>query len=85
MNHWGGVANFRWKLIVDKKYKNQQTVNGFANWTDFYPINSTEKIFFIEVNFKDEIAKIQSKKERNKIKLLKITPAAVFYRRYSYF
>ena len=64
-NHWGRVANCRWKLIADENYKNQQTVIGFAKWTDFYPINSNEKIFFIEVSFDKKIAKIQSKKENS--------------------
>ncbi len=44
-------------------YKNQDKVIGFAKWNDFYPINSTEKIFFIDVNFEEKTAKIQSKKE----------------------
>jgi hypothetical protein len=63
-NHWGRVANCRWKLISDDTYKNQQIVIGFAKWTDFYPISSTEKIFFIQVDFKEKTAKIQPKKEK---------------------
>jgi len=62
-NHWGRVANCRWKLLANEDYKNQQIVIGFAKWTDFYPINSTEKIFFIDVDFDKKTAKIQTKKE----------------------
>ncbi len=62
-NHWGRVANCRWKLISDNNYKNQQIVIGFANWTDFYPINSTEKNFYILVDFEGKTVKIQPKKE----------------------
>jgi len=62
-NHWGRVANCRWKLITDKNYKNQNSVIGFAKWVDFYPINSSEKIFFINVDFEEKTAKIQSNKE----------------------
>ncbi|MGJ8759863.1 MAG: hypothetical protein ACSHXA_04930 [Polaribacter sp.] len=62
-NHWGRVANCRWKLIANEDYKNQQTVIGFAKWKYFYPINSTEKIFFIAVNFNKKTAIIQPKKE----------------------
>ena len=58
-NHWGRVANCRWSLIANDAYKNQQEVIGFAKWTDFYPTNSTEKIFFIAVDFACESAKIQ--------------------------
>ena len=63
-NHWGSVANCRWKLITDKKYKNQQIVIGFAKWADFYPINSTEKIFFIKVDFENKSVTLQPKKEK---------------------
>lgn len=62
-NHWGRVANCRWKIIADENYKNQQTVVGFAKWSDFYPINSNEKNFFICVDFKLKTATLQSKKE----------------------
>lgn len=59
-NHWGRVANCRWKLIAKDTYKNQETVIGFAKWTSFFPINSTEKIFYIDVNFQKKLAKIQA-------------------------
>ncbi|PQJ72009.1 hypothetical protein [Polaribacter butkevichii] len=62
-NHWGRVANCRWKLIANEDYKNQNIAIGFAKWVDFYPLTSTEKYFFIEVNFEDKTAKIQPKKE----------------------
>ena len=62
-NHWGRVANCRWKLISITNYKNQEVVVAFAKWTDFYPINSDEKTFFIEVDFIKKITNIQTKKE----------------------
>jgi hypothetical protein len=64
-NHWGRVANCRWKLIANDGYKNQQIVIGFAKWSDFYPINSSEKIFFIQVDFENKTAKLQPKKENS--------------------
>ncbi len=62
-NHWGRVANCRWKLISSENYKNQQEVIAFAKWTDFYPINSSEKLFFIHIDFDKKTAKIEPKKE----------------------
>ncbi|PQJ82483.1 hypothetical protein [Polaribacter glomeratus] len=59
-NHWGRVANCRWKITTNENYKNQQIVIGFAKWSDFYPISSSEKLFFIAVNFDKRTAKIQS-------------------------
>ena len=49
-NHWGRAANCRWRLITNSDYKNQIEIVGFARWTDFYPNNETEKLFFIEIN-----------------------------------
>ncbi len=49
-NHWGRAANCRWRLITNADYKNQTVIVGFAKWTDFYPNNDTEKLFFIEIN-----------------------------------
>jgi hypothetical protein len=60
-NHWGRVANCRWKIKVNEAYKNQQIVIGFGKWTDFYPINSTQKNFFIAVNFEEKAANLQPK------------------------
>lgn len=50
-NHWGRVANCRWRLQSDVKLKNQNYYVGFAKWTDFYALNETEKQFYISVDF----------------------------------
>ena len=49
-NHWGRVANCRWKLISKSPYKNQVCVVGFAKWSAFTSINSNDKRFYIEVD-----------------------------------
>ena len=64
-NHWGRVANCRWKLISSNNYKNQQTVIGFAKWSDFYPIHSSEKNFFININFQEKTVQIQPKNKNS--------------------
>lgn len=50
-NHWGRVANCRWRLLSNKKIKSQNFYTGFAKWSDFYPLNETEKQFYITVDF----------------------------------
>ena len=50
-NHWGRVANCHWRLIPLDKFKNQNTIVGFANWSDFYSNNDNSKLFFIKVDF----------------------------------
>ncbi|MFT5958382.1 MAG: hypothetical protein ACI8VJ_000120 [Polaribacter sp.] len=74
-NHWGRVANCRWKLKATAHYKNQQIVIAFAEWKDFYPINSTNKIFFIDVNFEQKTAKIQPKSKNKKRTLFSFAKA----------
>ena len=57
-NHWGRVATCRWKIQGIEKYKNQKYYVGFAKWENFYPLNDTDKVFYITVNFETEQAKI---------------------------
>ena len=49
-NHWGRLANSKWRLIpmeieTDSKYK-----IGFAKWDCFYPDNATEKLYYLEMD-----------------------------------
>lgn len=55
-NHWGRVANCRWRLLPMSDYKNQHTKIGFANWTDFYPNDENANLFFIQVNWEQKTA-----------------------------
>lgn len=49
-NHWGRAANCRWRLLPNSNYKNQTIICAFANWTDFYPNDETQKWYFIDYN-----------------------------------
>lgn len=49
-NHWGRVANCRWKLTNVEQYKNQNWYVGYADWTDFYDLQSLEKICYLKVD-----------------------------------
>ncbi len=66
-NHWGRAANCRWRLISNtnlnssSKVNNSQNRIGYANWTDFYPSNETENLFYIEVNFEIKNVTFQHK------------------------
>lgn len=55
-NHWGRVANCRWRLLPLSDYRNQHTKIGFANWTDFYANDETANLFFIQVNWEQKTA-----------------------------
>jgi hypothetical protein len=59
-NHWSRVANCRWRLLPNPNTVTLSAVEvpnshrvklGFALWTNFYPDNDFEKLYFIEVDF----------------------------------
>jgi hypothetical protein len=65
-NHWGRVANCRWRLLSDKKLKSQEYHVGFAKWSDFYSLKETEKQFYISVNFETKEVGFHHQKESEK-------------------
>ena len=65
-NHWGRVANCRWRLLSDEKIKNQDFYVGFAKWAHFYPLNETEKQFYISVDFDKKIVDFHHKETNEK-------------------
>ena len=57
-NHWGRAANCKWRLISSPNLQtnssfDKRTKLGFARWTDFYPDNDFERLYFIEVDFEE--------------------------------
>ena len=59
-NHWGRVANCKWKINGIEAYKNQIYYVGYAKWSDFYPLNSKEKDFYITIEAKTNEQKINN-------------------------
>ena len=49
-NHWGRVANCRWKLHSNNKVSQGYCV-GYADWSSFYPNDEREKNYVVCVNF----------------------------------
>ena len=50
-NHWGRLANSKWRLVplspaTESKYK-----TGFAKWEDFYPDNAIDSLYYLEADF----------------------------------
>lgn len=64
-NHWGRVANCRWRLISLEKKVNQIRRMGFAKWSDFYSNNETEKLFYLEFNEAENKVEFQHKNNPN--------------------
>jgi hypothetical protein len=60
-NHWGRLANSKWRLIplaieTDIKFK-----WGFAPWTSFYPDNAIDELYFIQPDYLNNSVNYQHK------------------------
>lgn len=56
-NHWGRAGNSKWRLLPLAEYEalpNRRKKLGFANWENFHQDNLTEKLYFIELDFKND-------------------------------
>jgi hypothetical protein len=60
-NHWGRLANSKWRLVPMEQETNSKFKLGFAHWTEFYPDNSVEKLYYLEVNFEKNTVNYQHK------------------------
>ncbi|MFB3389715.1 hypothetical protein [Flavobacterium sp. LAR06] len=50
-NHWGRLANSKWRLIAMEPETPSKTKIGFAAWSEFHPDNAEEKLYYIEADF----------------------------------
>jgi hypothetical protein len=66
-NHWGRVADCRWRLLSEEKLKSQNYYVGFAKWTDFYALDETEKQFYISVDFENSLVNFHHKGTREDV------------------
>lgn len=66
-NHWGRASNCRWRLqsISNSKINNSNERIGYANWTDFYPNNENEKLFYIHIDWTTNEVNFQHKSNPN--------------------
>jgi len=64
-NHWGRVANCRWKISGVEDYKNQNYYVGYANWIDFFSLKTSEKSFYLDVDFTKKEVEICCKQKND--------------------
>jgi hypothetical protein len=50
-NHWGRLANSKWRLEPLEPETESKIKLGFASWTDFYPDNAEEELYYLEANY----------------------------------
>lgn len=61
-NHWGRLANSKWRLIALEPETESKIKIGFAKWEEFYPDNADEKLYYIDADFEKNTANYQHKK-----------------------
>lgn len=62
-NHWGRLANSKWRLEPLEFETSNKFKLGFALWTDFYPDNAIEELYYIEIDF--ELKKVNYQHKNN--------------------
>ena len=60
-NHWGRLANSKWRLIPLQPESESKYKLGFATWESFYPDNPTDKLYYLEVDYINHTANYQHK------------------------
>lgn len=58
-NHWGRLANSKWRLESLDFENRSKTKLGFALWTDFYPDNPNEELYYITTDFNTKTVNYQ--------------------------
>jgi hypothetical protein len=67
-NHWGRLANSKWRLEPLEPETESKTKLGFAAWNDFHPDNAIDELYYIEANFELQTANYQHKNNPNQDK-----------------
>ncbi|WP_395058932.1 hypothetical protein [Flavobacterium sp.] len=60
-NHWGRLANSKWRLVAFEPESTSKTKLGFAKWDSFYPDNNFEKLYYLEADFDKNTINYQHK------------------------
>jgi hypothetical protein len=64
-NHWGRLANSKWRLEAMEPESDSKTKLGFAPWTHFYPDNAVEQLYYLEMNYAMNTVNYQHKNNPN--------------------
>lgn len=60
-NHWGRLANSKWRLEPMEPETASKTKLGFASWNEFYPDNPEEELYYLEADFVRKTVNYQHK------------------------
>lgn len=60
-NHWGRLANSKWRLEPLEEATDSKFKLGFATWEEFYPDNAEEEIYYLQADYTKRTVKYQHK------------------------
>jgi hypothetical protein len=60
-NHWGRLANSKWRLKPMEPETDSKFKIGYAAWDEFYPDNAEEELYYLEVNYSNNTVNYQHK------------------------
>lgn len=60
-NHWGRLANSKWRLVAMEPETVSKYKIGFAKWDCFYPDNAIEKLYYLEMDYAKNTVHYQHK------------------------
>jgi hypothetical protein len=58
-NHWGRLANSKWRLEPLEPETQFKFKIGFATWNEFFPDNAEEELYYLEANFEKRTVNYQ--------------------------
>jgi hypothetical protein len=64
-NHWGRLANSKWRLVANESISDSKFKLGFATWNSFFPDNNDEKLYFLEYDSDTKTINYQHKNAKH--------------------
>jgi len=64
-NHWGRLANSKWRLEPLEPESESKIKLGFALWENFYPDNALDELYYLEANYLNNTVNYQHKNNPN--------------------
>ncbi|MEL1240727.1 hypothetical protein [Flavobacterium flavipallidum] len=64
-NHWGRLANSKWRLVAREPETLSKFKIGFATWDSFYPDNKEDLLYYLEMDYDKNTVSYQHKLNPN--------------------
>ncbi|MDR6844350.1 hypothetical protein [Flavobacterium granuli] len=64
-NHWGRLANSKWRLEQMEPETESKFKIGFASWDEFYPDNAEEELYYLDANYEKGTVNYQHRNNPN--------------------